>query len=301
MTDEETLRRVWAWLPHFAAAVRHGGFSAAAAHLHIHHSAVSRAIKQLEETLGYEVLVRSARGTELSARGRPLFEALERATHGLLGAVGSGKQAGQLRIAYMGQTDRYVLIPAIEQISALGFDLRVIPITHELPDALKQLKEGSLDLLLAVNVVEGVPLKTLKIASPSLVVAIGARHPAFKKTLTARELVEAYTFVWTGPRSGMRPVWPKEVSRKVGLQVDSHPTGTSAVLSGGFLSLTERPAIQHLIDSGELRAVPADFAEPPDVNVIGREHVIEQPPLDAVVRILRDVAQRTCTESRCAQ
>ena len=67
----------------FEAAARHESFSDAATELFVTHAAISRHIRELEETLGTELFVRTGRGVELTEAGRrfgerltPLFDQL---------------------------------------------------------------------------------------------------------------------------------------------------------------------------------------------------------------------------------
>ncbi|NMO15554.1 LysR family transcriptional regulator [Pyxidicoccus fallax] len=58
----------------FVAAARHGNLSHAARSLHLTVSALSHQIRGLEDQLGQRLFVRNARGVELTADGRRLFE-----------------------------------------------------------------------------------------------------------------------------------------------------------------------------------------------------------------------------------
>jgi LysR family glycine cleavage system transcriptional activator len=60
----------------FVCAARSGNLSRAAESLHLTVSALSHQIRGLEERLGQRLFVRSARGVELTADGRSLFERL---------------------------------------------------------------------------------------------------------------------------------------------------------------------------------------------------------------------------------
>ena len=61
-------------LPGFIAAARSGNLSRAAESLHLTVSALSHQIRGLEERMGQRLFVRNARGVELTADGRRLFE-----------------------------------------------------------------------------------------------------------------------------------------------------------------------------------------------------------------------------------
>ncbi|NUS38232.1 MAG: LysR family transcriptional regulator [Lysobacter sp.] len=61
-------------LPGFVAAARGGNLSRAAESLHLTVSALSHQIRGLEERMGRRLFVRNARGVELTADGRQLFD-----------------------------------------------------------------------------------------------------------------------------------------------------------------------------------------------------------------------------------
>lgn len=57
-------------LEHFLAVIRHGGFNAAARAGNLTQPALTKSIRQLEDMLGVELLVRDARGVSLTAAGK---------------------------------------------------------------------------------------------------------------------------------------------------------------------------------------------------------------------------------------
>ena len=54
-------------LPSFEAAARHLSFSRAADELHVTHGAVSRAVRNLEDQLGVQLMIRATRSARLTA------------------------------------------------------------------------------------------------------------------------------------------------------------------------------------------------------------------------------------------
>lgn len=63
----------------FCAVVRTGNMSRAAKELYISQPAVSMAVRQLEERMGGELLVRTARGVYPTAEGKTLYTYLSQA------------------------------------------------------------------------------------------------------------------------------------------------------------------------------------------------------------------------------
>jgi DNA-binding transcriptional LysR family regulator len=67
----------------FCAAADAGGIGRAAVRLHISQPAVSKRLRHLEETVGVQLLERSANGVKLTSAGRRLYEEAQRALHAL--------------------------------------------------------------------------------------------------------------------------------------------------------------------------------------------------------------------------
>lgn len=104
-------------LNYFIAVAEHGGFTRAAAILHVSQPALSQQIRQLEETLGVRLFDRSGRNTCLTDAGkvwliyarRALRELAEgqRALHDV-----DDLQRGTLRVAMMPTFTHYFIGPA---------------------------------------------------------------------------------------------------------------------------------------------------------------------------------------------
>lgn len=75
------------WIRFFEAAARHESFVRAAEELHLTHGAVSRQIRQLEDTLGVALFERRNRGVFLTDAGRTLFAAASQSMEMLAGAA----------------------------------------------------------------------------------------------------------------------------------------------------------------------------------------------------------------------
>ncbi|SPA18809.1 putative transcription regulator, LysR family [Cupriavidus taiwanensis] len=75
------------WIRFFEAAARHESFARAAEELHLTHGAVSRQIRQLEDTLGVALFERRNRGVFLTEAGRSLFAAATQSMEGLAAAA----------------------------------------------------------------------------------------------------------------------------------------------------------------------------------------------------------------------
>jgi len=98
-------------LPAFSATARHGSMRAAAAELHLTHSAVSQQIKLLEQQLGVRLFDRRGRMLALSAAGAALLRAVEPALDGLA----AGVRAAQAAASGVALHLRLTVLPSIAQ------------------------------------------------------------------------------------------------------------------------------------------------------------------------------------------
>ena len=101
----------------FAAVADRGGFTAAARQLHVSQPAISKAVRRLEAQLGAQLLVRSARGVDLTEEGRVLLAHArvlfgeERAAEEAL-AERRGLRRGSLRLGSSLTVASYFLRPS---------------------------------------------------------------------------------------------------------------------------------------------------------------------------------------------
>ncbi len=131
-----------------------GSFTAGAEELFLTQSAVSQAVRNLEDTLGVELFIRGKRGVELTQAGELL-----------LGYVGSALnlleqgqsqlarvralEGGELRIGVGDTISRHLLLPALEQFNRL-YPKVVLRIHNGMSrEAVDLLRAGRVDLALA--------------------------------------------------------------------------------------------------------------------------------------------------------
>src|SRR5215510_15129540 len=105
----------------FEAAARLGTFERAAEELSITASAVSKRVGTLEELLGTQLLVRSARALLLTSDGKEYLEQV-RGALGLLAAVPLHRRDAQrqerLRVSAPPTFARQILVPHLEEFTA---------------------------------------------------------------------------------------------------------------------------------------------------------------------------------------
>lgn len=135
----------------FKEVCESGSISEAAKKLYISQSAVSQAMKQLEQQCGIVLLHRTAKGVMLTGEGQILFEYASSAID-LLNAAESKMVSiknltyGELKIGASDTISKYMLIPILEQFSRQFPDIKLRIVNRTSIEAVSLLKSGKLDL-----------------------------------------------------------------------------------------------------------------------------------------------------------
>lgn len=124
--------------------------SKASEHLYVTQPAVSRAIKQLEESLGCLLFFRSSKGVQLTKEGKVLFQHVEQAYN----FISSGERkindinelkAGEVRIGASDTLCKYYLTPYLKLFKSYYPEVKVIATCPTTPEIVNLLKAGKID------------------------------------------------------------------------------------------------------------------------------------------------------------
>jgi LysR family glycine cleavage system transcriptional activator len=114
-------------LPSFEAAARHLSFSRAADELHVTHGAVSRAVRNLEDQLGVQLMIRATRSARLTPIGasyaaeiRDVLERLAAAT-----SAATGQSSGILSVSTIDSFAARWLMPRLSRFRQAHGDIDV--------------------------------------------------------------------------------------------------------------------------------------------------------------------------------
>jgi LysR family transcriptional regulator, glycine cleavage system transcriptional activator len=120
-------------LPSFEAAARYLSFSRAADELHVTHGAVSRAIRNLEDHLGVQLMIRASRSVQLTPAGvtfaaeiRDVLEHLAAAT-----SAASGQTSGMVNVSTIDSFAARWLMPRLFRFRQAHSDIDVRVATSE--------------------------------------------------------------------------------------------------------------------------------------------------------------------------
>ena len=188
----------------FDAVMTEQNLTRAAGHLAMTQPAVSNAIKRLRESLGDDLLIRTAYGVKPTPRAESLWPAVRQALAGLEAAVTPGtfdvsKANATFRMAMADATAAFWLPSLMRSIEteAPGVNVRMVPLTTREPRPM--LLRGDIDL--AVGFFPGVaaqlssdtssPIRHERLYSGRYVCVMRKNHPLAKVELTLDNYVAA--------------------------------------------------------------------------------------------------------------
>ncbi len=256
----------------FAAVARHRSFRKAGAELTLSTSAVSYAIRALEERLGVGLFHRTTRSVALTEAGQRLLDRLQPALHQVSDALEEmnhfrAAPAGLLRINSARAAVPTQLGPRLTRFLHAHPDVRLeltendglVDIVSEGFDAGVRLHEFVPEDMVAVPL--GRPLRGMIVASPAYL----ERHPApqHPRDLLQHECIRfrfasGHLYKWQFDRDGQS----LELDVQGRLTLSEQTTIIRAVLDGFGLAYVLEDAARPYLDAGQMQAVLEDWSEP---------------------------------------
>jgi DNA-binding transcriptional LysR family regulator len=289
-------------LPVVLAVARRGGFAPAAAQLGMSPSAVSHAVKTVEDGLGLPLFARTTRSVALTDAGAgflasvgPALTAIEEAAERV--RAGKGTVTGLLRLNVPRVALRMAITPVMAEMAWRHPDL-TIEVTMD--DSLVDIVAGGFDAgirlgemiaedMIAVRLTP--PFKAIVVASPSYLEARGEprsiadlrNHKCIGFRLATRGGI--YAWVLTGEDGNA-------VSTRIRgtvLVTDSLYT-VDLALAGVGIAYVFEPMVRADIRDRRLRwLIPAASIEEPGLFLYFPRHASEMPRLRAFIDTARDV------------
>ena len=254
----------------FASVARHRSFTRAAAELGLSPSALSHAMKALEERLGIRLLARTTRSVAPTAAGAQLLRSLDPALAQVTAGLATladlrGAPSGTVRLATFGYAARTILAPRLPQFL---LDHPEISVEVIVEDRLVDLVAGGFDAGIRlgetverdmVTVPVGPDLRTVVVGTPGYF----ARHsvPELPAALDAHVCVN-YRLLGGG---GLLPWEFEETGRDIRLKVpgqlivNDEVLAAAAVRAGAGLGYMMEHDVADDIADGRLVQVLADF------------------------------------------
>ncbi|OHX12685.1 transcriptional regulator CynR [Chromobacterium sphagni] len=164
------------------AVVEHGNFTRAAEALHVSQPTLSQQIRQLEETVGAQLLDRSGRTVRPTDAGAAYLEYAQRALRELAAGQRATRDVGdlsrgKLRLAMTPTFTSYLLGPLAERFAAShpGVDLEIREMTQDTIEA--ALAADGIDLGIAFHGARGAEIEQQLLFAEKLAVVVGHNHP----------------------------------------------------------------------------------------------------------------------------
>lgn len=294
-------------LAHFSivlAVARRGGFAAAAAALNMSPSAVSHAVKTVEDRLGQPLFARTTRSVALTEAGYtfvasigPAFAMVEESVERIRAA--DGRVTGVLRINAPRLALPLALTGAIVEMSRIHpalvievtSDERLVDIIAGGFDAGVRLGEMIAQDMVAVRLTN--PFKTIMVATPAYLKA----HPAPR---TIADLASHNCIGYRLLSSGAAYAWElqdkgRDVSVAVGgsVRVSDPLYARDLALEGVGIAYLFEPLVRDDLRARRLKQVLAEASiEEPGLFLYFPRYATQAPKLRAFIDVVRAVAQQ---------
>jgi LysR family cyn operon transcriptional activator len=182
-------------LRYLLAVVDHGNFTRAAQALYVSQPTLSQQIKQLEDSLGAELLTRGGRTVQTTDAGAVYVEYARR----VLRDLEAGKRAihdvqdlsrGNLRVAMTPTFMAYLAGPLVRDFRAEYPRIHLEVFELSMRDIEAGLADDSLDIAIAFSEVWNPDIEWSALYTEKLALMVGAGHPLFDRieSLAAKEL-----------------------------------------------------------------------------------------------------------------
>jgi DNA-binding transcriptional LysR family regulator len=299
-------RDLLAHFPIVLAVARRGGFAPAAASLNMSPSAVSHAVKAVEDRLGQPLFARTTRSVALTEAGTnfvaTIGPALARVEEGVERVRSSkGQVAGVLRLNTPRLALPLAITPTLTAMSRLYPDL-TIEVT--LDEGLVDIIAGGFDAGVRLGEMIAQDMVAVRLTKPFRAITVAA--PAYLDTRgTPSSIAELARHNCIGYRlisSDTAYAWDlRDQGRDISVSVSGTARVTDAMyarelaLEGVGIAYLFEPLVRDDLRAGRLRRVlPETSIEEPGLFLYFPRHASEAPKLRAFI----DVARRTLRASR---
>ena len=256
----------------FLAVADELSFRAAAARVGVTPSALSHAMRQLEERLGVRLLHRTTRSVALTDQGRRLLERLRPAMAQITGALEDLDQErqrpfGRLRIHASAGAAAAAIAPVWDRFLATYPDVHLELLVDD--DAPADIVAEGFDAAIGIRERAAMDMITVRVTGPMKVAVIGApsyfaRRPAPRTPddLADHNCIQyrwgGAVFVWSFQRDGQS----RRIAVHGPITVNSPGLAVRAAVDGLGIAYTIQPLAEPFIRSGQLVRVLEEWLPP---------------------------------------
>jgi DNA-binding transcriptional LysR family regulator len=287
-------------LKYFVQIAESGNFSRAAEVLRIAQPSLSQQIKQLEEELGVQLLVRHARGVTVTEQGQQLYDHARR----ILEEVDRAKDnvrsqnlapSGRVSVGLPTSACRGLSLPLFEVMAK-----RLPNVTLHLVEAMtgyldELIQAGRLDVALLYDHKAFEHVAWTEMMTEELMAFVAKGHPiAKRKSISFKSVFESNLVTLPGRPNVLRNVIEQLAARhEVSLNVkdcDSLPAIAKLVCNSSFMAVMPHFAFNDEINRGEMVAVPIVNPTPSwTLAVVVSQRTLNARASEAVARVMADL------------
>lgn len=293
----------------FMGVARTGSFSAAAEHLHLAQSALSRRVLRLEQTLNVSLLERHTRGARPTSAGERLmarFGRIERELRDMeaeLRAMGGGMPP-ELHIAMPRGAVRFFSAAMITRFHELHPGVRLHISERESAQNLESVLCGDADLALVYGAQPHDDLVLMPLLSERILVVGSPGTGDAPSSFNIEELAQLPLILPGNPHGYRRVVErllaERGLSPTVVLEVNGFATSLNMVQQGLGYAISTHAPVEDRIAAGLLSASTIAGADwEVDLFLIHRRDAVLSPPLLALIAVLREMSAAVEPTANC--
>ncbi|MDW0108793.1 LysR family transcriptional regulator [Sporosarcina aquimarina] len=244
-------------LRYFAAVVAEGGFSGAAAKLHLSQPSLSKSIRTLEEQIGFQLLERTTKRVDLTESGRVFYE---RALLILAEMDIFEKEVNEVKVAGSGEV-RLGMIESVKNWipGILGWYRQEYPDMHVVlkevlgrNDIEHALRDYAVHVCLTNEFIDEPDIVTVPLYKENLVLVMNANHPLANRPTVKLKDIEKEPFIITSKgfqtRANITKAFEEAgIKMNVCYDADRFETILTLVESGIGLSIIPRNYIGEIV------------------------------------------------------
>jgi DNA-binding transcriptional LysR family regulator len=274
----QPLRRVaslWSWLPAFAAVAETQHLPTASAQLFVSPSALSRTIRLLEDGVGRQLFIRSARRIELNDAGQRLLVAVRsamRVIHDGLLALEGTELTGPVLVATTGLWATAYVLPGLRRLRQEHPGLVPHVRDHDDRELGALLLRGELDVAFTTRPVADAELVKRHLGAVASGIYCGPGHPLHGVPGPTIEQALAHPFVALAAddRGLSLEPWPAALDRRVALVVSQACTALEVCGSGELLAVLPDVVASAALHRDRLHRLPLDVIPATDLFAVHR-------------------------------
>ena len=285
----------------FSAIARELSFKRAAEELNLTQPAISRTLKELEQSVGAVLMDRSRSGVRLTPRGEVFLQFAEQSIsalrHGLRSVQDDRATAGRLRVGALPSVASGLLVRAVRAFSDQNPETEIEVEEGPHRALIGNLRKGALDLVLGrlgqPDTMDGLTFHQLYAEE----VVIACRADSAAASVRRFEDLDRYRVLYPPKSSAIRPLIARMlISRGVPLFSDRIETASASFGRGmiladpGLVWFISRGVIADDLETGRMRALDLDTrATVGAVGIMSRAEDVATPAARAFARCVGQV------------